>query len=168
MPKPHKGRVLPDLSAKKPWEDLPKSPVEARMEFATDCCEAVIPGADEDLAPKRVIFDAAARWGIEQPECPATHRTIGKLRTYIRNHWPVIRLMLTERNIVPVYVNGTEFGAGGGYRVGDKKAVQKQIERDERVAQGVVDSADAYAQAAVGVFPKVAANRYSLRLRAIS
>jgi hypothetical protein len=139
---------------------------QARLNFASQCVAAVFPAADQDRQPKKIIFRQAAMYGIEQADCPYPLRSFRRLQTYIRVHWKVIRLMLPERHdILPCYVNGPDFG-GGGYHAGNIKLARRQVERDQRVAEGVVEAADAFATATNQLFPQVAAPRQILITRA--
>lgn len=130
------------------------------MFFAAECVAEVFPSAKEDQMPKERIFDRAARYGRRQDGCPGVFFSVEALKTYIRNNWPTIRLMLArEHGFLPVYVNGTSWGGGGGYRKGDAKHAQKQVRRDEKIADGVARAANEYAEAAVGIFPQIEAQR---------
>ncbi|PWT79148.1 MAG: hypothetical protein C5B60_00145 [Chloroflexi bacterium] len=140
---------------------------QRRLEFATTCVAAVFPEVTDDRQPKKIIFHQAAMWGVERAECPPALRTFKKLRAYIRNHWSAIRLILPEsHDILPCYVNGPAFGVGGGYHAGNVKLARKQVARDRRIAEGVVDSADKFARATNHLFPQVAAPRQTLVTRA--
>jgi len=138
-----------------------------RLLFATQCVAAVFPAASDDRQPKRILFRQAAMWGMERADCPYVFRgSMRKLQTYIRNKWKVIRLMLPEEHdILPCYVNGPAFG-GGGYHAGNVRLARRQVERDEAVAQGIVDSNAAFADATNQLFPQVAAPRRVLVTRA--
>jgi hypothetical protein len=139
-----------------------------RLDFATTCVAEVFPSARDDHQPKRIIFQQAALWGMTQDDRPSYFRYVSDLRTYIRNHWPVIRLMLPEQEgFMPVYVNGTEFGGGGGYRKGDQRHVRKQLERDAKITDGVVNAANGYAEATGLVFPSIETSRRTLVSRRI-
>jgi len=128
----------------------------------------VLPGPREDRQPKKVLFERAARWGIEQEACPPMFNNVNQLRTYIRNHWKVIRMLLPEQeNKLPCYVNGATFGGGGGYRQGNIALARKQIERDAKVTDGVVSAANEFANRTVGLFPRIEANQRTLVSRRI-
>jgi hypothetical protein len=153
---------------------MPKLPKQSgavyeKLLFVTRCVAEVFPGAKEDRVPKAGIFDAAASWGFEQEDCPAVFSDVRKLRRYIGNHWPTIRLMLPEEyGILPCYVDGAEFTGGGGYRQGNVKLARKQVDIDARVVDGVVESANAFAEATVAMFPQIEARRASLTNRLIT
>lgn len=135
-----------------------------RLLFAAACVAAVFPGVRDDQEPKRVIFEKAATLGAKRADCPARYRNrAGDLRVFIRNKWSEIRLKLPELfDIVPVYVNGVHFGGGGGYRKGDLKHARKQLERDRKITDGVVNAANDYAEASTLVFPQIEATRTTL------
>ena len=146
----------------------PTSARARRLDFSARCVAEVFPGVRDPRETKATIFDAAARWGVTQDDCPASIRTVRGLRTYIRNKWKVIRLMLpTDHDILPCYVNGPTFGGGGGYRKGNIALARKQVERDAKIADGVVTAANDFAEATVGMFPQVEAPRRTLVTRRI-
>jgi hypothetical protein len=140
---------------------------QARLNFGAMCIAEVMPAAREDRQPKRILFRQAAMFGVERSDCPRMFRhSPRKLERYLRNHWKLIRLMLpANHDILPCYVNGPAFG-GGGYHAGNLRLARRQQERDERVAQGIVDSVDAFANATNRLFPQVAAPRRILVTRA--
>jgi hypothetical protein len=141
---------------------------QKRLLFAAYCVSKVFPGVKDDQMPKERIFDRAARFGRQLENCPDVFYNVEALKTYIRNKWPTIRLMLAkEHGFLPVYVNGQSFGGGGGYRKGDRKHAQKQVERDAKIADGVVSAANDYAEATVAIFPQVTAERRHLVARQI-
>lgn len=142
---------------------------KSRLLFATACVAAVFPGVRDDQQPKRVIFDKAATLGAKRKECPLRFRNNkSALQAYIAHKWPRIRIALLEQfDLPPVYVNGAAFGGGGGYRKGDLKHARKQLERDTKIADGVVSAANDYAEATLQVFPQIEATRKSLVTRSI-
>lgn len=140
---------------------------QKRLLFAAACVAEVFPGPKDKLEPKRVIFSKAARYGSQQSECPFENAEA--LRVYIRNKWQTIRYMLPrEHDLVPVYVNGTAWGDGGGYRKGDLKHARKQLVRDAKITDGVVRAANDFAEATISVFPQVEATRRTLTTREIT
>lgn len=140
---------------------------QRRLIFATKCVAEVFPGMREDHQTKKIIFHQAAMFGVDQDDCPSSF-TSKSLRTYIKNHWSVIRLMLPEQEgFMPTYVNGATFGSGGGYRKGDERHVRKQLVRDALISDGVVNAANDYAEACGLVFPEIETSRRTLVSRRI-
>ena len=139
---------------------------EARKRFCTACLTEVMPTSSEDRLPKRILFRQASMVGMERSDRPRYFRSARQLEKYIRHNWRVIRneLLPTNHDILPCYVNGPTFG-GGGFHTGNVKLARKQVDRDGKIAQGVVDSANEFARATNQIFPQVAAPHPVLVMR---
>lgn len=156
---------------RRPQLDPKQEAKKFRLLFATTCVAAVLPGVREEQMPKREIFKKAAAIGVRRPECPLRFRNNAPaLQIFLRNKWRKIRISLPEMfpDVLPVYVNGATFGGGGGYRRGDLKHARKQLERDKKIADGVVNAANDYAEASRLVFPQIEATQTTLVSRAIA
>jgi hypothetical protein len=139
-----------------------------RLIFAAKCLAQVFPEKDEDRIPKARLFEMAARLGMTLQDRPYVFDSIRTLRVYMRNHWKMIRYMLPkEHGFVPSYINGATWGGGGGYRKSDKAHVQRQLERDRKIADGVANAANDYAETVGLVFPSIETTRVSLVSRRI-
>jgi hypothetical protein len=140
-----------------------------RLDFAAQCIMAVLPGPKEDRQPKAALFEAAAVVGLSQDDCPTFFSSTDKLRTYIRNHWPRIRIVLgQDEGVLPCYVNGSTFEGGGGYRRGNVKLARKQVEVDAKIVDGVVSATNKFAEVTGGLFPQIEVAHRTVRVRRIT
>ena len=144
--------------------DIKESAVEQKLRFAAKVVVEALPD-EKNATPKRYIINDAARRGMHHPACPRALKKSQALRSYITNKWPkLVREVIPEKHgILPCYINGF----GGGYYRGNVKTATKQVAYNTKLAHGVVNAIEEFAQAAVEIF-KIEATRHSLVTRVIT